>query len=639
MCGFFGIITKDKVLDIQVLEKATTLIRHRGPDDEGYLLYNTQNQKSISCKGQDTTSSLDLPHITQYINQDYQVGLGFRRLAIIDISASGHQPMVSADGNYAIVFNGEIYNYRELREELKNLGCYFSSNSDSEVLLQAYIKWGKDSVLRFKGMFSFCILDKKSQQLLLARDFFGIKPLYYSVHEQGFTFGSEIKSLLNVPFVSTNIQPQLFFDYLAYGMTDHKPETMLEAIKEIPPAHYLTYSLKEHTFDLHQYWSIPTQTTFKGSIEEAAAKFRALFLNSIDLHLRSDVPLGAALSGGIDSSAIASSIKYLNPDVDLKTFSYIADDEKINEKRYAELVEKQYDCTPNHIYLNDEDLLADIENLVWYQDLPFASTSIYAQSMIFKRAAEKGIKVMLDGQGADEYMAGYPGFSSARVASLMKQKMYYKAFHEAKMSQFYSQYRLCIEAFVRFILPTNISTRIRQLSSDYQVFPAWIQNKWIDRHHLEPTLKETHVEGKEVLKSYLQQSIKQALPVLLRYEDRNSMRFSIESRVPFLLPELIEFVLSLPEEMILFEGQTKYIFRKAMQGIVPDEILNRQDKIGFKTTQENWMQSCNTEIEAFVQENAHIIAQNKLISNSNTRWRLYNLKKWANRFDISFQTV
>ncbi len=328
--------------------------------------------------------------------------------------------MSSNDGKYWIVFNGEIYNYVELRQELKKFGYQFHSTSDSEVLLTGYIHWGNELLNKLVGMFAFAILDLNKRRLFLARDFFGIKPLYYVLKDNKFAFASEAKALLKMEQVERTLNPEAVYLYLRHGLTDHDDTSLWRDIRKLPAAHFLEISLDSPgTVQPRRYWCLDTDQQTRLSFPEAAAQLRDLFLHNIRLHLRSDVPVGAALSGGIDSTAIVSAMRQIQgADLDLHAFTYLANDAALSEEKWADLASQSSSANIHKTVFSADNLVEDIESLIYTLDEPFGSTSIYAQYCVFRLAHQHRIKVMLDGQGADELLGGYPSYLSARLLSL-----------------------------------------------------------------------------------------------------------------------------------------------------------------------------------------------------------------------------
>jgi asparagine synthase (glutamine-hydrolysing) len=678
VCGIFGLASgNSKPVDIALINRATTLLRHRGPDDEGYLLGDTRSGRAVSCGGADTDPRLALPSLNAFSSESFNLAFGFRRLAILDLSPAGHQPMSSAEGRYWIVFNGEIYNYLELRAELEQYGFVFHSRSDTEVILAAYQRWGAGCLNRFTGMWALAIWDQPGQRLFLSRDPFGIKPLYYTFAGGTFAFASEIKALLQLKEVSHEVNPACLFNYLDSGLTDNGNETFFLDIKQIPPAHYMTVNLMEPASARPvRYWQIDLKQPVDLSFTDAAQKLRELFTDSVRLHLRSDVPVGSALSGGIDSSSIVSVMRRLHQDnLDIHSFSYAADDPSINEERWIDMVATENKAIIHKVHITQEELLADLDHLIATQDVPFGSTSIYAQHRVFRLAHEAGIKVMLDGQGADEFLAGYVIYYPSRLASLLRQCKFWQAIRFWRAATGYpNQYGIqllaeaCLKASPKRIneplwglsrriylsAPPGLKQFTRYLLQRRLALPTPVINQhWFRERGASGTISRVY-EGKDILKSTLLQTLAETtLPALLRYEDRNSMTFSIESRVPFLTTGLVSFAFSLPEDFIIAaDATTKAVFRQAMRDIVPDPILDRRDKIGFQTPEQDWLATLRPWVEGVLKSDAasQIPAlnikgmeehwQQVLAGTQKFDWRIWrwlNLIRWAEQFDVSFR--
>lgn len=580
MCGIAGVVvgTAEQV-NPQWLRDMSGAMEHRGPDDAGWLQWSPNNA----------------PRPTRSVHEvSAQVGFCHQRLAIIDLSEGGWQPMCTADGRYALVFNGEIYNYIELRVELEQRGHTFVSESDTEVLLEAFAEWGPAVASRLVGMFAFAVLDTVTRTLTLVRDPFGIKPLHYATWPGGLGFASEIKSLLHLPGVSRRASAQALLDYLDQGAVGHSSQTMFDDVKSLPPGSFGTLTLdRPDRLVLERYWSPPENDTLEISFDEASAQVRDLFLNNLSLHLRSDVPVGTALSGGVDSSAIIAGLRVVGgTQTDIRAFSYIADDPSLSEEKWIDLAVGAAEARVVKITPNETELLTDLDYLIRCQEEPFGSTSIYAQHRVFRAAAEHGVKVMLDGQGADEMLAGYHPYISVRIASLLRrgdlltaQRL---AFAGAQLPGQQSAPRLLAKAGAS-LLPPGVFQHIRQSAhASRSGANRWIDHAWFASHGgIERPVSPASTSLHEVLRRDITSS---SLPALLRYEDRNSMAFSVESRVPFLTTSLVDFVLRLPASYLLgADGTTKTVFRSAMRGIVPDGILDRRDKIGFATPERQWL--------------------------------------------------
>jgi asparagine synthase (glutamine-hydrolysing) len=663
MCGIFGIWNfNNQPIDLEAVEGATRRLRHRGPDDEGYLFLNTNTGRKVLCAGIDTTAELDLPPLGQFKGDLFELGLGFRRLSILDISPAGHQPMTNADGKCWIIYNGEIYNYIELRSELSKYGYSFQTGTDTEVILAAYQHWGVDCLTHFNGMWAFAIWDDEKSHLFLARDRFGIKPLYYCKNEERLIFASEIKALLAHPGANRRANPSRLYEYLHSGLTDYGDETLFENIQQLPAAHYLIVSkATPKNSQARRYWEISFDRQLDLSFAEARSRLRELFLDSVRLHLRSDVRVGAALSGGIDSSAIVASMRMLEPQLDLHTFSYTADDPLVSEERWVDIVGQTSRAAVHKVQPTPEELVADLDALIESQDEPFGSTSIYAQSRVFRLAHENGVKVMLDGQGADEMLAGYRLYLSIRLASLLrglrlaKANQFVKAAAGLPGSDTPGSLSLLASAGgallpESFGLLRNFLKRSRDWTKGTNA--NWLDESWFVRQGV-IRRKTKRPQSRYMLQEQLYGSLAESsLPMLLRYEDRNSMAQSIESRVPFLTSDLAEFILALPEEYIIAsDGTSKSVFRQAMRGIVPDEILDRRDKIGFATPEKRWLEAVRPWIEQVLSSDVAaqvpgmklptMKQQWKAISRGEQAfdfriWRWLNTIRWAQKFEVVF---
>ncbi len=639
MCGIAGLIDKGGV-DVSQIPVMLQVLSHRGPDDSGYLLY--------------TPEGVQLCHASAVPKQRAEVALAHRRLSIVDLSANGWQPMGSCDGRYYIVFNGEIYNYVELREELRHLGNTFRSSSDTEVLLTGFAQWGPAVLSRLVGMFAFALLDTHDRKVYLVRDFFGIKPLYYATIAGGVAFASELKGLLKFSSVARDANPERLLLYLRHGVTDHGCDTLFSAIQQVPSGHYLEISIDApRAMHLACYWRPTVQERRDISFDEAADELRELFLQSIRLHLRSDVPVGAALSGGIDSASIVMAMRKLEPGLDIQTFSYVADDTKLTEESWIDIVVAASQATGHKVSPTPDELVGDLDQLTFTQDEPFGSTSIYAQYRVFQMAHHAGIKVMLDGQGADEILGGYRYYMGARLASLIRQNRWNEATQFLMRS---SQWPgagklLLLFSAADHLLPQSIQPPLRAMIGK-DLMPRWLSGAWFARNGVSARPLNYSPASDILHQSLCRELTQTSLPHLLRYEDRNSMAFSIESRVPFLTPQLVDFMFSLPEHYIISgDGTSKAVFRRAMRGILPDAILNRRDKIGFATPERNWLGALNGWVgQHMSSEVAHSIPflNLRFMEEDWKRvldgrrpfdfrfWRSLNLIRWTEQFDVHY---
>ncbi len=625
----------------QWLQRMAAVLRHRGPDDAGVLQW----------------PATDKPHISEVVEEiPAHAGLVHQRLSIIDLTRGGWQPMQTADGRYVLVFNGEIYNYVELRRELELLGRTFSSDSDTEVLLEGFAAWGQDVLPRLVGMFALAVLDTQERRLTLARDPFGIKPLYYATWSDGLAFASEIKALLEIPHVSRDVAVQPLYDYLRFGLVGHGDGTMFESVRQLPPAHLLAVDLdRPSAVRIRRYWALPdgssTLTTRDISFHEAADRLRDLFVESVRLHLRSDVPVGAALSGGIDSSAIVAAIRAVGGDaVDIRTFSFVADDPRISEAAWIDVASAAAGATSYRVTPSGPDLVRDLDRLILAQDEPFGSTSIYAQFRVFQLARENGVKVMLDGQGADELLAGYRPYLVARTASLLRDGRIGDAVRLARNGAMLPDGSAAGQTMLKAtasLFPARTVHAARRVLQRRAVAPSWLDEQWFRRHGVNPVPESSRSGLHDVLRRDIATT---NLPALLRYEDRNSMAFSLESRVPFLVPAIAELVLSLPSSYLLDDAATsKSVFRAAMRGLVPDAILDRRDKIGFVTPERQWLSDVRPWVDSVLKAPQMADVPGLVVPAAREEidavlagsrpfgwhtWRWLNLARWAEMFDV-----
>jgi len=589
MCGILAIINKQRKCTGRDLERACTVIRHRGPDDEGFLTWLPGEEPDIYA-GNDTAASTrqhwkydDLPD-----DAPFRVGLGHRRLSIVDLSPAGHQPMRLSQAGLSVVFNGEIYNYIEIKKELERIGHKFHSTSDTEVLLHAWEEWGPECLHDFNGMFAFILLDETKQELYAVRDRFGVKPLYYYEGDDAIYFASEIKQIRTAPGYKFELNEPIARQYLALGVTDHSTATFEKRIKSVCQGAYIHIDLaKEKTELLESEWYYhDTQPRFK-SYDDAVSSYRNTLTDSVNLRLRSDVKVGSCLSGGLDSSSIvciaADLLKQKGDFAGQETVTACFNDLKYDEWKFAEEVIRKTDAHPHRVFPSFSLLEQQVDKLIWHQDQPFSSTSIFSQWAVFQKTHEVGLKVMIDGQGADEQLAGYGGhdlsFYSGLLHKLHLGEIYDEARHYKKEKGNWPY------GFLLGALQMNSGILATLLPEKYRVkqLPSidWLNGTQPGSIFSEPANN---------LVSFLRRQRKfQPLPALLRYEDHNSMAWSVESRTPFMDYRLVELSEHLPEQYICHHGVKKRILRDAMHGTIPEAVENRRDKMGFVTPEELWL--------------------------------------------------
>jgi asparagine synthase (glutamine-hydrolysing) len=551
MCGIFSYFGCGAVN----LEKVIEVINHRGPDSNGYLVFReNENYKPES----DPKTALVF---------DKKVALGFARLGIIDLQNHSNQPFTIQSDRYHIVFNGEIYNYKELRIELELLGYKFLTESDTEVLLTSYIHWGEQCVSRFNGMWSFIILDLCKRQLFVSRDRFGVKPLYYTVDSLGVSFFSEIKQIY-CSQLKKEINENVLRDFLESAVLDAGEETFYKNVYRFPASHSATISLDSVDYSvvpIRYFDMLNKHDKFKISYQEACEEFLSIFKSSIDLRYRSDVPIGACLSGGLDSSSIVSLAAHMGKEVVAFTVDNL--EKELSEISYVNKVCEKYSNVSLKVTYNKHNDLDLIDTVLGLQDEPISGLGVLAQWRVMQLAKENNVVVLLDGQGGDEILGGYRKFVFFYLKQLAKEGKLLKIASEAK--HFLSQDELKffdLEGIRRYTNRTGVSFFFTENTRSLK------RNFLID------------IKSAESFRDKSFQDIFYfSYPQLLRYEDRNSMGFSLESRVPFLDYRLVSFVYNLPSEFKIRNGYTKAILRDSLIGILPDEIRKRKSKLGFAT--------------------------------------------------------
>ena len=622
MCGIAGGWWKQEPINIKDrLQYSLSKMKNRGPDDEG----------------------------SEYFRSQFgMVALGHRRLSILDLSPAGHQPMHTADGHFSIVFNGEIYNYRELRIELESLGFEFTSNSDTEVLLNAWVQWREKCLDRLQGMFAFVVYDHRNQTLVAVRDAFGIKPFFYYIDDDRFIFASQQDALIILRGDPVEADWQRGYDYLVHRDYDSQERTFIRGVKHLMPGCWFKVNLESGRTTEPEFWWQPViKQTSKLTFSQAAETVREKFLENIRLHLRSDVPIGAALSGGIDSSAVVCAMRYIEPELPINTFSFIAKGSELSEEHWVDRINDFTGANAHKFTVTGEELGRDVDAILQAQGEPFGSTSMYAQYRVFQHAREHGVVVILDGQGADELLAGYNGQPGQRLLSLLEQcKLISALKFSVKWNRWQIRnYKPSWMHLGRILLPdTSYAMARKLLGRNFQ--PPWLKTKLlrdagINFNENRYTLKRDG-RGRRVIEQMANSLQFRGLPALLRHGDRSSMKFSVESRVPFLTIPMAELLYSLPEEYLISNtGETKHIFRAAMRGIVPNDVLDRRDKIGFETPERDWLFAISAQLRQWLQSSSHIpfINNQELIKAfdsvveskqnfSEPLWRWINYVRW-----------
>ena len=671
MCGIAGIINP-KGFQISNIRAMADIVKHRGPDDEGFLVFEHLDSSPICLGGDSTpgevyTSGFNYAPIA---DQDHFqsgstacVALGHRRLSILDLSPGGHQPMCDADRRYWIIFNGEIYNYIELRAELAGLNYTFVTNTDTEVIVAAWSQWGLDCLNRFSGMWAICIYDRTEKKLFMARDRFGIKPLYYWFAPDGsFCFGSEIKQFTVLPGWRSILNRQRAYDYLVYSYTDHTDETLFDGVFQIPAGYFLYTEIEKLKLDetkripLTQWYKL-SHEPFHGTFEEACSTFELLFKKSVELHLRSDVPVGSALSGGLDSTAIVCEINKLFKSAGSehlqRTFSACSNDERYDERKWIDIVAEHISAQSFFVYPQLSQVFTSLPNLIWHHDEPYQSQSPYFAFNVFKLVKSQNVKVMLNGQGADEYLGGYGQFSHARLTRKTRKFRWKGIFQETENSKKFMPYSksFITKLMLASFLPSKIK-RILAGADKNRVLTKGLINNDILQAVTESPNQLLYLDNPTTNEITQDGLFRSTLPKYLKWEDRNSMTNSIEVRVPFLYHRLVEFVYNLPEEYLDLAGERKKVMRHALKDILPKEISERKDKNGFITSEEKWVKEENPalfreKIKEAIEYSLGIINPaalryfDDIVSNKipfdYTYWRLILFSAWIREFNVQLK--
>ncbi|MEI8279400.1 MAG: asparagine synthase (glutamine-hydrolyzing) [Bacteroidota bacterium] len=601
MCGIFGYIGKEYV----DLKGATDIITHRGPDAEGFLGYDIE-QKKIS-KDINDCLAISGPKLL----------LGFRRLSIIDLSSHADQPFSDPQRGLHITFNGEIYNYIEIRKELEAKGYNFRTKSDTEVLMYSYAEWGESCVEHFNGMWAFAILDEKMGKLFCSRDRFGVKPFYYAQLGQGLVWGSEIKQLF-VAGVPKIINEDVIRDFLDRSLADHTYQTFFKGIYQLLAGHSFTIDI-HNTHNAIQpkilrHWELLPDDQYQNiTYQDAQSEFKRLFSDSVKLRFRSDVPVGSCLSGGLDSSSIVT-VAATMFDTDINTFTSRFESKKFDESYFANLVNTKYkNVVPHFCSLNEEILQSEIDELIYHQDEPFGTFGIMAQWEVMKLAKQNDVIVLLDGQGGDELLGGYRKYYAFFLKELVQRHQYAlaakNAFYLVKNKEFNFFNK---EGIYRYLGLTNklnyLSDLGKQLKPGIQIGLG--------------SVSDMNGKAKQDIEHF-------SYPPLLRFEDRNSMAHSIETRVPFMDYRLVRFIYSLPATYKIREGYTKALLRDSLKGLLPEETRTRISKLGFATPQSDWMgDKLNTYFASYFRTMNNPYLDNKAISDDFGAYPNSKLHSW-----------
>jgi asparagine synthase (glutamine-hydrolysing) len=598
MCGITGVISlNSRPVEPTVLQKMNDVQAHRGPDGEGFVfgwLDSGSFQHAFVSHTDEWDSKVPI-----------HVGLGHRRLAIIDLSDRGLQPMSSIDHSTWIVFNGEIYNFQQLRSALEARGDTFKSNTDTEVLLQAYLHWGEACLEHLEGMYAFAIWDGRVGRLFCARDRLGIKPFYYSTPNGYFIFASEIKSLLSFPGFEPMPDDDAVFEFLVHSNCDYGERTMLRKVKALSAGHSLTLDIGTNRLDMKRYWQLEPHLGPRDGDASQIDGLRALLTQTTQKHLISDVRAGSCLSGGVDSSTVVGLIGKIwkeQPEAataigdTFYTFTSCFDYRELDERDYALTVARYIKANPQLVFPSPENFWSDFARLAWHQDMPIFSLAFYAQWCVMRAAKEAGVKVLLDGQGGDEVFGGYAKFRYAYLASLLRSGKFTTAFRElgATLKQG-DRYVLDIRNGHRY-LPNRLRRLLKvdsllkdALNTDINRLVAAESTPGTRWWNYIASSHSHNGSWTAIQRMQIDDIVLDTLPSQLRFEDRSSMAFSIEARVPLLDHKLVEYGVALPDHLKVNNGWNKFAIRQAMAGLVPDSVRLRQKKLSFPAPDRFWL--------------------------------------------------
>lgn len=572
MCGVLALFITNKIApQVEQFAKALTTINHRGPD--------SSNIENLPL----TYGSLLLGH---------------NRLSIIDLSSGGNQPMSSDDKNLSIIFNGEIYNFKELRSELEIAGCRFRSLSDTEVLLKAWEKWGPSCVNRLVGMFAFCITNISENEMWCVRDNFGMKPLFFHWEKNRFIVASEITPIRKIISGSVKFNSNRLRDYLVWGDYDGSSESFFKDVQSLRPGHLINIKLNENIKVIEQKWSTPPPLPdINLNFSNAASQLKEIIFESVDIHLRSDVPVAFLLSGGVDSTALACVARQLYPKLEINAFCFSASEPEFDEADWATNVAMNIGASMTKVELNENNLLGDLDKLIEVQAEPFGSTSLLAQFAVYRKISECGFKVAISGQGGDEMFGGYLGYPGYKIRSFVEGGDFSRALY-------FCCYWLrsnggnvggLLKAIGFATLPKNF-IRFLLIIFGYGAKSRFFGSTIHEEDFYESLFNRRNMQksfsGKRISEVLQKEASETSLPRLLRHEDRTSMHFSVEGRLPFLNPSIHNFHGALPDNFFVSDQSvSKNLFKAAMQGVVPDAVLNRKDKKGFTTPESRFIRN------------------------------------------------
>lgn len=597
--------------DLTLALNSLAYIDHRGPDSDGLMLINTDNGKFTAVRTAKTPADISAVPLNEVNPADYNLIFGHKRLSIFDLSSNGFQPMRCPKTGNIIVFNGEIYNFYEIRLELQEKGHSFATGSDTEVILAAYAQWGHKCLARFNGMWSFIIFDNTRKQLFVTNDRFGVKPLYYSSSDTEIVFASELKQFLAYPHLKGDYNKPLIKYFITENLIDFNNQTFFANVFRFLKSTYAVLDKPSKKFTVNSYYKLEIKKT-SYSFKDAQERFKELLNDAVKIRLRADVPVGIAVSGGLDSSSIFvlahKQLKEQGKEKNLRTFSATFPNNKVDESTHIHNLLKHYDCIKHEVNPLDYFSVEDLRRHLFQHDYPSTTASFYSDYCLSRLTSQHNVKVLLNGQGADEIFAGYHHHFYKYAASLLRNLKF--AYYNEQVNAYSSVKGISLEKIkravysdVKLILKQKLGIKIKD---NFSAKSDWLYAKNLDELMLVDMLQT-------------------AIPNFLTSNDRNTMSFGVESRHPFMDFRLVEFGFSLPDEYRINNGFQKLIMREAMNEL-PEEIRWRKDKMGFVTPDDEFIKllAANNTI------NKDILR--KVDLDFKEEYKYYSLAIWMNEY-------
>ena len=642
MCGIAGVLSLHNNVKTEDLKKLSNSMENRGPDDEGFYVLTKDNLATVYngfINRKDNLSSFN-----RNTAQEIKLGLVHRRFSIIDTSNLGHQPMISDDNKVSLVFNGEIFNYVEIRDELIELGYDFKSKTDTEVVLKSYLAWGRECFNKFNGFWAIAISDLNRDSLILCRDRFGQKPLYYYTNDSEFYFSSEIKSIRSVCEKINKIDFKSAYLYLYHDRRDSLSSSMFQDLNQVSPATVMSINLKSGERTTYEYWTYPVidKQNSKKSISELSDELDTLISNAVNIRLRADVPIAANLSGGLDSAAIvyhaSKSLKKVNLKLTTHTFDY-KESKKLSEKNEAALISNH--CNTDHevLYFNSNDVWKDLNDLVEKLEEPVHSPAAYVQWLAWRKIADMGYKVILHGSANDELMMGYSYFSEIQDKFNIN-KFKFPSHMQGNSILYYKN----ILRIVKWIVKGEIFIKKRKTPKSHPDNPifnkSFLNNNYDVYKNISKIIGSSDTGEKRRLADFKYLRI----PFWNNFMDKSMMSLPIEVRSPFLDKNIVEFCFKNSNKIFYKKGWTKYVLRKSLHGKLPDEIVWNNRKKGFTSPTKIWiirnkianiyLLNRNNELKKIM--DLEYLENNYEDIDFNLIWRLINFSIWIERFNLKF---